>query len=220
MLKRHYIFLVLVLLLYQACKKNNELPEEELYVRPVNHTETHTSDSLIAAFLFQPGTYWVYKNPVDNSSDSVFIHSISDLHYGCSSGGPYGNYSHDDYYKTMNLSGVQETDKYYLVGNTFCIYFGTCAFSGSIFEYDQNSLSGVGSGEIEFYDSLLVESTWYYDVSKTRLNVIAPQQFALFKRYNGSCFYINRQYGIVKKELMDKEGNITVLNLVNSQIIR
>lgn len=65
----HCTAFLVFLLGFSSCKKENDAqPNPELVANPVV-----LSDELKSYGLFQPGSYWIYKNTNDNTLDSIYV---------------------------------------------------------------------------------------------------------------------------------------------------
>ncbi len=64
------LFILSFLFAFTSCKKDEDTP-------PVVRTDVLVSSSLKDWGYFKKGSYWIYKDSIDNSLDSVYVTSIT-----------------------------------------------------------------------------------------------------------------------------------------------
>lgn len=211
-------YFALVLMIY-SCSKEAEINDNENnrhHLFPVN-------ESLVSNYLFQPGTWWVYRDLSDNSRDSIFIQSttFSVLTFTVSPTHPGQGPSFRDYENyEMKLGGnTHETNKYLLINSDFKTLFNPPWESKSIFGFDENTDSTVSDySRIAFFDSIQIQNEWFYNVAKTKI----------YTYYNSCCpipdldyYYISKEFGIIKKEIANPvDSTYRIYELVNKNIVR
>lgn len=69
-MKSYTLFILSFLFVFTSCKKEED-------PAPVVRTNVLVSSSLIGWGYFKKGSYWIYKDSIDNSIDSVYVTSIT-----------------------------------------------------------------------------------------------------------------------------------------------
>jgi hypothetical protein len=68
---KFYISILAVLIVFSACKKKEEDPP------PVQRTDFPVSASIKSWGYFKKGSYWIYKDSIDNSFDSIYVTNVT-----------------------------------------------------------------------------------------------------------------------------------------------
>lgn len=197
-----------LLILIAACK-------DEDPPRPCTQPDLIKLSPELRDYLFTNGSKWIYENVSDASRDTVTQENIIRTIY-----------EHDEPGGTANMTGG--------CGLTYKEEFFTAMFNSSVnghFEQgfsrgniSQNDLVGtyiflgeaqlgqtINNATLEaFYDSLLVGSNTFYNVTQV---LARPQTADLPKR-----FYLSPDFGVVRTELMTYNSVLTTMNLVDWQI--
>lgn len=215
-------FIYLACLLFMACRKDNAIPPNS---RPVNSSNNNFTladgvhDSLKKYFNFQPGSYWIFIRESDSLVDSVYlIHNTDNLYfsYQTMNGPGMGPsfFSYKNYIKlqwnlsfeipNLILSGDKLTNN--VPGGQYCNHFSS---------YVENGLSRLTG---EQFDSLVLSTGTYYNVSKTK-----------FFRYwtssgihplDSNIYYISLNEGFVRREILNSQGIREYWNLSRCFLIR
>jgi len=208
-----YFFLACLMLF--GCTKDHP-PESPSDPNTENRTVHPLNDSLVANYLFLPGTWWVYRDLSDNSLDSIIVTSAD--FYVSSIYVSYANRT--DYYDTYEIKlfgQTHETTRYLLMTDECRLEFSE--WEGvTLFGYDENTDSTVSDGNrVAYYDSIQIQNVWYYDVAKTKI----------YTYYHSCCpipdldyYYINKEFGIIKKEIANADSTYKIYELVNKNIVR
>lgn len=208
-----FLFLFLI-----GCKKEHA-PETPSEAYTENRTVHLLNDSLVANYLFLPGTWWVYRDLSDNSRDSIYIfNTVFDVFNITVIGSPGGGAFYHDYerYEMILGGNTHETNRYYLLTNQFRLSFNEWE-QINVFGYDENTDSTVSAyNRVAFYDSIQIQNIWYYDVAKTKI----------YTYYHSCCpipdldiYYINKEFGIIKKEIANSDSTFKIYELINSNIV-
>lgn len=191
-------FLAILLIITSLFSCNNDSEEicciDAEYKRDYYY---HTISENLHPLLFNKGSYWIYNNNVNSSIDTLVLIDIKiDTLVETPSApgiGPPGEN------KTYNL-----TYKSTLHGESEEQYIGTIITQGSIYGgYKYFSSHDVGDERSnalisDIYDSLLVNSKYYYHVVKMELTedkYLSP---------NMNLYYVD-SVGVIRKEI--KDGN-------------
>lgn len=214
------INVILILVLFYSCKREEDLQNNNSTNR---HNDYPVDDSLVANYLFQPGTWWVYRDLYDNSRDSIYIQSTDfyTINYTSppSAPGQGPTYYDFDTYEMKLQGSIHETSKYLLIMSSFETIFNPPWDKLTVFSYDKNTDSTVNNfNRIAYYDSIQIQNNWYYNVAKTKI----------YTYYNSCCpipdldyYYISKEYGIIKKEIANPiDSTYQIYELINSNIIR
>ena len=205
------LFLPLIIILL-GCNKEKRVP--------IEYTTHYVDSTLLAEYLFNSGSFWIYEDQTTNS-DSVFVigveHDVIDI--PCPHGCPGGKVDRYEYYNMVMNS-------FYQTG-TFNLYFmfGSVRLNGGG-EYGQNGqpvLSYYANIGDEFngatvaakYDSLLVLDKYYYNVTKMSISV--ENQYQQEFEYD-TDLYFAPDIGLIKNEVYDTVSGVKTWNLVRYHI--
>jgi hypothetical protein len=159
-------------------------------------TEANEIDnSLMQQFLFKAGTYWIYKDSVNNTIDSVFCYGAvtrsGTMTIGGGMGSPPCTYHYRYVLDSINQSGSFQYT-YYIQGQSLRLSspFGP----SSVFLCSNTTGSPTGDSFSKFYPAITINGTSYNDVYKFH-----------FEAYSGKFkygyFYMKPGVGIIKLEL-------------------
>lgn len=214
---RKCIYILFISIIVIGCNRDEELNPESnrSFYYPLN-------SALVTNYLYQSGTWWVYKDLTDNSRDSIYVtNSINSVFTFIESpslpgqGPKYHNY---DSYEMILGGNTHETDRYYLFTDNFRTKFNLPYELTSIFTYNESVDSTVSDfNRVAFYDSIQIQNIWYYDVAKTKI----------YTYYHSCCpipdldyYYISKEFGIIRKEIANTDSTYKIYELVNKNIVR
>jgi hypothetical protein len=212
-MKKTALFFLIIITLF-ACKK-----------KPDNNV-IHINGALKAAFNFQPGTYWIYKDSLTGIMDSFFVTKNT---YFTTTNYPYTiesigiNISEYDYHITSlidtqwwsfsyqsnmfdlryqeNKVFAGEIDYFPLINYPFSDTLSTCAGCIVRGQYGQNNV-------ISIFNFFVVNGQTFENVVEVFHTVnLAP--FENYGQYNASdLFYICPNIGIIKMSLNHPQDSI------------
>ena len=169
-----------------------------------NYFHGKISESL-HPFLFDTGSYWIYKRSNSSIPDSTVVKSISKNTFIVGPMGPgQGDQGDEEYYNIHYLSfPANNVYDEQLLGYVISrgLYYGGCVLLSSKKVGDK----GLNAEILEVLDSLTVENKIYKTVVKMKVN----QDKYIDQNYQ--LYYVD-SIGVIKKEIM---GNGTVTETWN-----
>jgi len=197
---RHFgVLFLLSILLSPACKKAIEKQEEPA---------TEISESL-HPFLFENGSYWVYKNNSSNSLDSMIVTSISRDSFQIGPSVPgQGPSGYQEVY-TINYTTFPDliTSKEELLG--YVITKGHTAGGYTLLSSKTKGDSSLNAKISDILDTLTIENQTYYNVVKME---ISADRY-IFNDYN---YYYVDSIGVVKKEMIVDDSITDTWSLIRT----
>lgn len=203
----------IVMALVVACRKEKPVGEPPERPDPVSHYVLNPDSATLATFLYDPGTWWVYRDMQDNSRDSIWVtgNGPMTIFFHDFPGTPGTGFTSDNTYNyhRVNLAGnTHESNQIEIVSTGLYV-----RFSPPIAYY------GYYGTQLAFYDSLQLQGTWYYNVTKQKPATMFYNGYEILSPDN--VFYLNEDYGIIKKEIVDTaSGAINQYELIHANIVR
>lgn len=178
--------------------------------------------------FFWPGTYWIYKDSVSGIEDSVYV--SSETHGLDTVDGTGGNslvgifewfqiaihsaYTQSDYYywAHMSYSAIDPKTKVWLAKEKMGSPVGKNLFFVYPLGSNVNYYSGYDTLTVTgYYNTMIINGVFFNNVIKMHYseNVIEDG--------NKTDFFISKNFGIVRKELLDSNKT---WNLIRYQIIQ
>jgi hypothetical protein len=173
-----------VMWIFSTCKK------EEVNPTISNHGKISSN---LRAFLFETGSYWIYKDSITNSLDSTIVTSITkDKYVVLPSISGQGSPGDEEYYKINYLSFP--TNSIYSEEIIGSIISQGHIHSGVTYIASKKGGETIYNAQIEtVLDSFSVEGSQYHNVIKMRIQA----DNYISSNYN---FYYVDSIGIIKKE--------------------
>lgn len=203
-IKTTFSALLLLMVIFTSCKKDKK--EIEKIPDPPKTIWVSKISKSLYPFLFDNGSYWIYKDTISNVIDSISLTSISKYVVPLGAGGP-GQGSPGDleyfgisyYNHTANYAYSEQLLGYVIARGFYGGY--TLLSNKNIGEKNENA-------EIsDVLDSLTVEGNTYYNVVKMKIT----KDSYIDNNYN---FYYVDNIGIIKKETTSNDSIINTSNLL------
>lgn len=197
---------ILLILNFLSCKKNNDVYKESL---------SYIDSTLKNQYLFQDGSYWVYQDQLMNIDSIVLLNSDSGLTSICPDNGCERNE-----FAIMNFKNISHNISFnlYLLSN-FIRYNGGGQWGQNgqpIFILNSNEGNGFNGLSVgEHYDSIVVLSNTYFDV--TKMLVSANNQVQKEFEYDIDLFFAP-YIGIIKVIEFDTINGTRTMELKNYNI--
>ena len=191
-----------LLLLFSACNKEDETT--------LNAIHRKISPDL-QKYLFDSGSYWIYKDSSTTSIDSTVVTSISKDIFLLMPTAPGQGVSGDEEYFTINYTSFPSNTNYSeeIVGS---IISRGHAQGGVTYISSNNVGETIYNAQIEdVIDSLIVEGHPYHHVVKMRI------QSDNFISANYNFYYVD-SIGIIRKETRIGESIAESWNLVRYEV--
>jgi hypothetical protein len=219
-----FLILISILALFFSCRK-----KEEDTTTPSTMTGTHGSYSMacpngtshsplnsdLARMKFLASTWWVYTDSVTLQSDSVYVYPPVDMpNHFCLGLNPCVGY--DAFYSIYRHSLDLRADTIFVMtgawinGNmrsAFVPFYPTCPtafyipYNASDWTYAQQKYTG-GQDTIIRYDSVFVYDRFYRQVETAILQQNPAEGFLK------TIYYVNSEYGILRKDVFDANGTL------------
>lgn len=172
--------------LFSSCKKEDEKPA-------FTHGKLHSN---LYPFLFDTGSYWVYKDTVTNMEDSMIVQSITKEIYNYPHGGPgEGSPGDEEYFEIIYKTFPSEYLSYdelarVAIGTTRPHDYGPTKYvSGK-----EVGLTYGGATVEAVIDSMSVEGQMYHEVIRVKCLLHASSVLDYHK-----FFYVDH-IGVIKRE--------------------
>lgn len=190
--------ILLVTILFAGCKK-----DEEATTVP-HHGKISSS---LYPFLFNTGSYWVYKDTITNSLDSTILTNITRGTFSLSPTMPGQGSQGDEEYFNLNYLSYPTNNIY--SEEIFGSIISRGHTSGGITYISTKTIGdSIYNAKIEnIIDTLNIEGQSYYNVIKMRIQADSY----ISSNYN---FYYVESIGIIKKETITGETVTNTWNLL------
>lgn len=172
---------------------------------PIEYTYYYVDSALMAEYLFNSGTYWIYENQL-SGSDSIFVigveHDMIDI--PCPHGCPGGVVKRYEYYNMVLNSYFQTgTFNLYFMFNYVRLNGGgeygqngqACLLSNPNIGYEFNGVTVSGK-----FDSLLVLDRYCHNVTKMSISAINQYQHEF---EFDTDLYFAPNIGLIRKTIYD-----------------
>jgi hypothetical protein len=198
-IKNLFLFSLLILLVVGCRHKEDAVPQENPNLikgcDQVNHFEI--DNSLMEQFLFKQGTYWIYKDSVDNTIDSCFSFGTK-INSGMQqiSGGMGSPVCFANYHYAIDSTNQHQADSaqyiYYIQDKYIRIVspFGFAAVALCV----NNSGNLTGDNLSVFYPTITINAVAYNNVYKFHFKT-------QYGNYREGYFYMKPGVGIIKTDL-------------------
>jgi hypothetical protein len=184
-----------------CCHNKENDPEPGTDPTPTDqYTYYMTIDStLIKDFLFNKGTYWVYKDSITNAIDSIFCSGHKEDTIMYSSGGGMGSASMYTYFKyAYNLVDPNLSRYRFLLQGNFIRTYSPSYEVKEIATIENKVLKGDNLSS--FFPSISINGIVYTDVYK--LHIASPK----LTGYSSGYYYVKKGIGIIKVDLLTNES--------------
>jgi hypothetical protein len=185
-----YIGIAILLLAFFACKKTEEEPGKGPHCSPA---PTRYISPEISKFKFKKGSYWVFVDPVNPIIDTVKLDSITYdglAAYQYCPDNKYEAYGFLIYSSYFTPSGMQRY---------------TLSDDRLILNQASENDNGIYTTSSPIIDSLFIYDRYYKSVVIFYLS--------------GYKYYINSDFGFLKLEVYDVNGNLLSQKLLKDKII-
>ncbi len=184
---RKLLTILTVSVLFSSCQKKDEKP---------NFTHGKINPNLYS-YIFDTGSYWIYKDTITNSIDSTIVTSIiKDVYLYPVTGPGQGHPGDEEYFYISCLTYPANTVSYDVlmlseIGTTAPLWYGPIKYIST-----KNIGSTFQNAKIEnIIDSLSVEGEMYY-------NVIKMQSLPNLSSTITNYYYYVDNIGVIKKETL------------------
>jgi len=208
------IILLSLLFLAGSCKEKNEPPvnaQPEPEWVPPKFYDTIINIHLLHDYLFEPGTYWVYKDSITNIIDTAVVDSIKTyLHVDGNVGGCY-------FIKcAANMKTSTFPCRYLLAGNSIYLFLDSYYYSYyyKLATVQDNGIIYPDSTNI-YYSTYTIDTMAFSDVYKVFYkpeNNFWPNYFP-----DSGYYYFKAGIGIIKSEYYF-DGQKSVYEILSYQI--
>jgi hypothetical protein len=188
-----------VILLLVCCKDKDEIqPQQENPHTTTNCGKTEFNEidnSLMQQFLLKPGTYWIYKDSVNNAIDSCFCYGGETQKASITIGGGMGVapcvYT---YLYAKNSISLPDSFQYtYYIQDKYLRVSAPFGFS-SVFLGSNTSGILTGDSLSKFYPTITINVVSYSDVYKLHFASNSG-------KFRAGYFYLKPGVGIIKTDL-------------------
>lgn len=197
--KTRIILLLIIISVFSSCKK-----EDETTSNPYVYYKIKQS---LHPFLFDYGSYWIYKDTITGNMDSISLISITKNNVSIKPSVPrQGPQGEHEYFNIQYLSFPSNQ----IIEEQLMSDFISRGLINGGFTLLSSKMKGdkrLNAEITEILNSLKVEETTYYNVVKMKIS----------KDYyiNNDCFYYYvDSIGIIKKEITSNNKVVNTLNLL------
>ena len=191
--------ILVVILLFSTCRKKDDATPYAPYHAKIS--------SNLYPYLFDNGSYWIYKDSLTNNLDSTIITGISKKSYFVSPSGPgEGSPGNFEYFEIEYFSyPSNSTYSEEVIANMI----SRGLISGGFTYFSKKTIGdSLQNAKIEnILDTLTVHGQLYHNVIKMRIQADSY----ISQNYN---FYYVDSVGIIKKELRTGETITNTWNLL------
>ena len=196
----------LLLLMIVSCKKEDNGIEDnpcgEKFTAGITSADLLNSE-------FKTGTYWVFVDSSDNTTDSIAISSFKQEFINDACGNSYETHSFQAY------SSKSEELTHYVIaaGGLYKDYDGT-SNSGTLIYDDFNTATSKTNYLIEKFDSLYIFDCYYHKVLRVEIGDDPTEN------HNKSIYYMNSDFGFLKHDIYSGHVLISRKVLIRKHIVR
>lgn len=200
-----YIGLIFLTLLY-SCNKNDDgqgnNPCGEKF------TASITSADLIKC-EYKTGSYWVFIDSVDNTSDSILISSFDHGFINDACGNSYETHS----FMAYSSKSAEGTQYVVAAGGLFKDFDGT-SNSGTLIYNDFSTATSMTNYQVEKFDSLFVFDRYYHKVLRVEIGDDPTEN------HRKSIYFINSDFGCLRQDIFSENTLVSRKILMRKQILR
>jgi hypothetical protein len=202
-MKIKLLLIILFIIAVSSCKKDTEIK-----TKPFNHSKLNSS---LYPFLFDVGSYWIYRDTSSNQIDSTILANISKSTFLMSPSapgeGPQGDveYFNINYFSFLNNESYDEQLLGYVISRG--LYNGGFTLLSSKKIGDKSLNAEI----INVFDSLKIEGNTYKKVVKMKIT----KDSYIDNNYN---FYYVDSIGVIRKETTINDSIIKTWNLLRCKI--
>lgn len=228
MIKYSCILFIAIVLGFFSCKKEKKKEPE-----PSNSVmlDIYPSDSL-KQYIFKPGTYWIYKKTTSSDVDTVKVSSIRE--FNCTQGPCSVHGLKVDTCRTYHWTIMELKSSFFanhrvlsFCKNTISTGVGTWCENYPIHLLNQNGGDSIGSPYIYVhynYATITVLSNTFSHVTKVKAtNSTYNALGSVFNAptgYNNVSFFLAKNIGIIRKEILVGPSQTDVWDLVAWNIVQ
>lgn len=186
---QRFIILALTILMFLGCEKKSTTPTNNC--PSINFPDLDTF--LLKKFLFNPGSYWIYFDSLNNSYDSCYQIAQIKKDTTITITHPDPNYMNCNYtfrYAYNNRSNSGGLFDYIIDSNCINIWAPNSNNYVSLCKSISDSLIPFGNGTEKFYTTFLIDSTVFTNVMRFS-----------FDWDDSTFFYLKYGIGIIKTEM-------------------
>lgn len=198
------VYPLLLTLFFISCEKDVEDND-------VNTSASKISQSL-HPFLFDKGSYWIYRNVNSGVEDSMTVTNLTRDSFQLGPSGPGQGPQGDEEFFTINYLTYPDmkASKEELLG--YVITRGHTSGGYTLLSSKRKGDTSLNATILDILDSLKVENYTYYDVVKMK---ISADQY-ISNDYN---FYYVDNIGVIKKELVENDSITDTWNLLRYETV-
>jgi hypothetical protein len=194
---RIFIILSITFFLFFGCEKKNTTVTNDCPT--INFPDLDTF--LLKNFLFNPGSYWVYYDSLNNTYDSCYQVTQVKKDTTITIEHQYPDHGYCDYtirYAYNNKSNSGGLFDYIIDSN--CINIWSPIYNNyiSLCKSISDSLFPIGTSTEKFYPTFQIDSTLYTNVMRFT-----------YPSYDSTFFYLKYGVGIVKTEMYSNNSKST-----------
>ncbi|NOZ45484.1 MAG: hypothetical protein GXO79_01740 [Chlorobi bacterium] len=201
----HYIGFILILTVLSCNKEDNNQGHN-----PCGDKFTAFISSIdLQNCKYKTGSYWVMKDSVENTFDSILVKSsnqgfIDDI---C------GNYYEIHSFKTISSYSSKLTDYVVVAGGLFKGFDGTPNSGTQIYD-DFNTTSSMTNYVVEHFDSIFIYDKYYMKVLQVEIENDPTEN------HNKSLYFINSEFGFLRHDIYVDNILTSKKVLVRKYIVR
>jgi hypothetical protein len=194
---KNLLLLSSLILLLVCCRQEDVVPQQNPY--PTGNCDPRTYNeidkSLMQQFLFKPGTYWIYKDSVNNTTDSCFSYGTK-INSGMqqTSGGMGVGPCYTKYRYAIDSTNLLDSSRYnYYIMDKDIRLIAPFGFA-SVFLCSNSSGNLTGDSLSVFYPTITINGSAYSNVYKFHFKT-------MYGKYREGYHYMKPGVGIIKLEL-------------------
>ncbi|MBK7212246.1 MAG: hypothetical protein IPH88_02880 [Bacteroidales bacterium] len=200
-----YMGLILPTLLFSCKKDDNGIGDNPCGEK---FTVSITSADLLSC-EYKTGTYWVFTDSTDNSTDSIAIRSFKQEFIKDACGNSYETHS----FQAYSSKSAELTQYVIAAGGLFKDYDGT-SNSGTLLYDDFNTATSKTNYLIEKFDSLYIFDRYYHKVLRIEIGDDPTEN------HNKSIYFMNSDFGFLGQDIYSGNFLISKKVLIRKQIVR